>query len=172
MIASFSNAGPLLTAAALTRRGLAILSILFLVACAFAPTDPEARAEYEAANNPAEPTNRAIFSANQFANRNAFQPVARAYENYVPTGFAMVFTTSPLISKSRKLRSTTCCRAISATPGTRLCASSSIRLSAGRGVRPRLQLEQSPSRRRSGPNLRRLGNRHWAKHTTTDLWAV
>jgi hypothetical protein len=41
MIASFSNVGPLLTAAALMRRGLAILFVLFRVACASAPTDPE-----------------------------------------------------------------------------------------------------------------------------------
>jgi ABC-type transporter lipoprotein component MlaA len=72
MIASFSNAGPLFTAAAVLSRGLAILSVLFLVACASAPTDPEARAEYDSANDPAEPTNRAIFAANQFADRNAF----------------------------------------------------------------------------------------------------
>lgn len=85
MIASFSNEGPLPAAAAVMGRGLAILSILFLVACASAPTAPEARAEYDSANDPAEPTNRAIFAANQFVDRNAFQPVARAYENYVPT---------------------------------------------------------------------------------------
>jgi phospholipid-binding lipoprotein MlaA len=72
-------------AAGLTH-GPAIASILFLVACASVPTDPEARAAYDHANDPAEPTNRAIFAGNQFVDRNALRPVARAYDDYVPTG--------------------------------------------------------------------------------------
>lgn len=70
--------------AALTR-GAAILSVLFLVACAQVPTDPEERAAYDSANDPAEPTNRTIFAGNQFVDRNALQPVARGYEDYVPS---------------------------------------------------------------------------------------
>ena len=81
-----SNAGALSAAATLLARAPAIVSILFLVACASVPTDPEARAEYERANDPAEPTNRAIFAGNQFVDRNALKPVARAYEDYVPGG--------------------------------------------------------------------------------------
>ncbi len=81
-----SNAGALSAAATLLARAPAIVSILFLVACASVPTDPEARAEYEHANDPAEPTNRAIFAGNQFVDRNALKPVARAYEDYVPGG--------------------------------------------------------------------------------------
>src|SRR5258708_13350920 len=81
-----SNAGALSAAATLAAAGPAIVSILFLVACASVPTDPEARAEYEHANDPAEPTNRAIFAGNQFVDRNALKPVARAYEDYVPGG--------------------------------------------------------------------------------------
>jgi phospholipid-binding lipoprotein MlaA len=84
MRANFSTVGPLPAAATVMGRGLAILSLLSLVACASAPTDPEARAEYDSANDPAEPTNRAIFAGNQFVDRNALQPVARAYENHVP----------------------------------------------------------------------------------------
>jgi phospholipid-binding lipoprotein MlaA len=61
-----------------------LASISTLAACAHVPTDPEARAEYDKANDPAEPTNRAIFAGNQFVDRNALQPVARGYENYVP----------------------------------------------------------------------------------------
>jgi phospholipid-binding lipoprotein MlaA len=57
---------------------------LTLAACAQVPTDPEARAEYERINDPAEPTNRAIFSANKFVDDHALQPVARGYENNVP----------------------------------------------------------------------------------------
>lgn len=62
----------------------AIVLSLSLAACAHAPTNPEARAEYERINDPAEPTNRAIFSANKFVDDHAFQPVARGYENNVP----------------------------------------------------------------------------------------
>src|SRR5258708_7116980 len=68
----------------LTPRGLSVASVLFLAACAHAPADPEARAAYERANDPAEPTNRVIFSGNQWVDRNALQPVARAYQNHVP----------------------------------------------------------------------------------------
>jgi phospholipid-binding lipoprotein MlaA len=56
-----------------------------LIGCAEVPTDPEARAEYDRVNDPAEPTNRTIFAANQFVDRNALQPVARAYEDNVPS---------------------------------------------------------------------------------------
>ena len=66
-------------------RVAAVVSILCLVACAQVPTDPDARAAYDSANDPAEPTNRTIFAANQFVDRNAMQPVARAYEDYVPS---------------------------------------------------------------------------------------
>ncbi len=82
---SASKFGPLSSIAAVLTRGAAIMSILCLGACAQVPTDPEARAEYDSANDPAEPTNRTIFAANQFVDRNAMQPVARAYEEYVPS---------------------------------------------------------------------------------------
>jgi phospholipid-binding lipoprotein MlaA len=60
------------------------MSVLSLFACAHAPADPEARAEYERNNDPAEPTNRTIFAGNQFVDRHALQPIARGYEDYVP----------------------------------------------------------------------------------------
>jgi phospholipid-binding lipoprotein MlaA len=85
MSASASQSGRLSAAAAALTRGPAILSILFLVACASVPTDPEARAAYDRANDPAEPTNRAIFAGNQFVDRNALRPAARAYQDYVPS---------------------------------------------------------------------------------------
>jgi phospholipid-binding lipoprotein MlaA len=69
--------------AALTRAAVAV-SLLVLAACAQVPTDPEARAAYDRANDPAEPTNRVVFAGNQWVDRNALQPVARAYEDYVP----------------------------------------------------------------------------------------
>lgn len=53
-------------------------------ACAHQPAEPEARAEYERINDPAEPTNRAIFAGNKFVDENALQPVARAYREHMP----------------------------------------------------------------------------------------
>jgi phospholipid-binding lipoprotein MlaA len=65
---------------------IALALILSLAACAHAPADPEARAEYERNNDPAEPTNRVIFAGNKFVDDHALQPVARGYEDYVPGG--------------------------------------------------------------------------------------
>lgn len=59
--------------------------IVAVGACAHAPAEPEARAEYKRANDPAEPTNRAIFAGNKFVDDNALQPVARAYQEYMPS---------------------------------------------------------------------------------------
>jgi len=53
-------------------------------ACATAPTDPEARAEFTKINDPAEPTNREVFDFNQSVDRNLFKPVAQAYQDNVP----------------------------------------------------------------------------------------
>lgn len=55
-----------------------------LGACATTPTDPEERAEFEKTNDPAEPTNRAIFSFNQSFDKNVFKPVSQAYVDVVP----------------------------------------------------------------------------------------
>jgi phospholipid-binding lipoprotein MlaA len=55
-----------------------------LGACATAPADPEARAEFERTNDPAEPTNRDIHDFNQAFDKNLFKPVAEAYNDTVP----------------------------------------------------------------------------------------
>ena len=66
-------------------RGAFVLApALVLLACARVPADPEARAEFRQNNDPAEPTNRAIFAGNQFVDHHVLQPVARGYEDYVP----------------------------------------------------------------------------------------
>jgi phospholipid-binding lipoprotein MlaA len=65
-------------------RGIALALAITLAACAHVPEDPDARAEYEHANDPAEPTNRVIFAGNQFVDRHALKPVARGYEDHVP----------------------------------------------------------------------------------------
>jgi phospholipid-binding lipoprotein MlaA len=66
--------------------GTALALTLALAACAHAPADPEARAEYERNNDPAEPTNRVIFAGNKFVDDHALQPAARGYQNHIPDG--------------------------------------------------------------------------------------
>ncbi len=61
-----------------------LTALLGLLACAHAPDDPAARAQYDMNNDPIEPTNRAIFAGNQFVDHDALQPVARGYKAYVP----------------------------------------------------------------------------------------
>src|SRR5581483_2271006 len=63
---------------------LAMLLLPLLVACATPPIDPAARADYDARNDPAEPANRDVFAFDQFVDKNAMQPVAQAYRDYVP----------------------------------------------------------------------------------------
>lgn len=60
-------------------------SAVTFTACAHPPAGPEARAEHERNNDPAEPTNRAIFDGNKFVDDNALQPVARAYQEHLPS---------------------------------------------------------------------------------------
>jgi len=67
-------------------RALLLFGAVSLGACAEIPTDPAARQAYDEANDPAEPTNRVIFDGNQWVDRNALQPVARGYQEYVPGG--------------------------------------------------------------------------------------
>ena len=70
-----------------TRPSAVVLALpLALAACAHAPEDPEARAEYNRINDPAEPTNRTIFAGNKFLDDHAVQPVARGYQDYIPGG--------------------------------------------------------------------------------------
>jgi phospholipid-binding lipoprotein MlaA len=57
---------------------------LVTASCAHAPSDPSARAEFDRANDPAEPTNRKIFAVNQFLDNHVLKPVATAYAKHVP----------------------------------------------------------------------------------------
>jgi phospholipid-binding lipoprotein MlaA len=61
-----------------------LTAALTVTACAHVPLDPDARAEYDKVNDPAEPTNRAIFAGNRFIDRHVLKPVANAYVDYVP----------------------------------------------------------------------------------------
>ncbi len=52
--------------------------------CAAVPSDPVARSEFEAANDPLEPLNRRTFAFNEFIDRHLFRPVVKAYVRVVP----------------------------------------------------------------------------------------
>jgi phospholipid-binding lipoprotein MlaA len=72
----------------LTGRRLAAACCLaaagLLGACATPPSDPAARAEFAATNDPLEPLNREIFDVNQFLDRFLIKPVAQGYRTVVP----------------------------------------------------------------------------------------
>jgi phospholipid-binding lipoprotein MlaA len=55
-----------------------------LGACATPPTDPAARADFDARHDPIEPANRDVFAADQFLDKHAMKPVAEAYRDHVP----------------------------------------------------------------------------------------
>jgi phospholipid-binding lipoprotein MlaA len=63
---------------------LALVLAPLLGACATPPSDPQARADFDARNDPAEPTNRDVFAVDQFVDKNAIKPVAQAYRDDVP----------------------------------------------------------------------------------------
>jgi phospholipid-binding lipoprotein MlaA len=52
--------------------------------CAATPNDPAAAEDPDAAHDPAEPVNRAIFKANVAADHAVMKPVAQAYVDHVP----------------------------------------------------------------------------------------
>lgn len=56
-----------------------VVASSLLAGCATPPKEPEARAAYEEANDPLEPTNRAIFSANLAVDDAVIKPAAKAY---------------------------------------------------------------------------------------------
>lgn len=65
--------------------GLAALgAVLALGACATAPQDPAARAEFEADNDPIEPINRAIFDFNLVVDGTIIKPAALVYRGVLP----------------------------------------------------------------------------------------
>ncbi|MTJ82091.1 MAG: VacJ family lipoprotein [Telmatospirillum sp.] len=66
------------------RLGLAFMA-LHLAGCATAPDDdPDAKAEFEQINDPLEPTNRVIFSANQTIDEYLLRPAALGYRAVIP----------------------------------------------------------------------------------------
>lgn len=64
---------------------LLVLTPLFSISgCATPPSNPEARAQFEATNDPLEPMNRSIFAFNQAFDRFFFKPLAQGYRTVVP----------------------------------------------------------------------------------------
>src|SRR5438477_2439417 len=67
------------------RRTCLILAIVLAFAgCATPPTDPAARAAFDAANDPLEPMNRNIFEFNRVLDGLLFRNVAEFYRIVVP----------------------------------------------------------------------------------------
>jgi phospholipid-binding lipoprotein MlaA len=66
--------------------GAAALVVL-AVGCAEVPKEPAAKAAYDEANDPLEPTNRAIFDFNMAADKAVIKPVAKAYRWALPEFF-------------------------------------------------------------------------------------
>jgi phospholipid-binding lipoprotein MlaA len=63
---------------------VALLPLLGMTGCATPPTDPAARAQFEANNDPLEPMNRQIFAFDMFLDQWVVKPFAQVYENVVP----------------------------------------------------------------------------------------
>lgn len=60
--------------------------VLLCPGCATPPTDPDALAAYNEANDPIEPMNREIFSFNEGADKYVIKPLAQGYVYIVPAG--------------------------------------------------------------------------------------
>lgn len=61
-----------------------VAPLLILTACATPPSDPAARAQFEANNDPLEPMNRGIFAFDMFLDKWLFKPLAQTYVAVVP----------------------------------------------------------------------------------------
>ena len=73
-----------------SRTLVSMAALLILTAgCATAPNpaDREAVAEFALLNDPAEPTNRAVFAANRGLDGAVLKPVATVYRDFLPTFF-------------------------------------------------------------------------------------
>ena len=63
---------------------LVAAALLCLAACSEGPNEDRAKLQAGEVDDPVEMTNRDIFDANQFADRNVMKPVAETYRNEVP----------------------------------------------------------------------------------------
>ncbi len=63
---------------------IAVAVVGLMAGCATVPTDPAARTEFKANNDPLEPMNRRIFAVNLFLDKVLIKPVALGYRHVVP----------------------------------------------------------------------------------------
>src|SRR5215469_10015361 len=68
------------------RKNVLALALLTLAlgACATPPTDPAARAQFDANNDPFEPMNRSIFAFDMFLDKWFVRPAAQTYRTVIP----------------------------------------------------------------------------------------
>ena len=98
-------AGPIETTRPLRAAALMVAIGILASGCATQPpaTDPDAVAEYQANNDPLEPTNRFLYRVNDVIDTNVLQPVARGYRYVVPgavrrsIGHALTNVASPVV---------------------------------------------------------------------------
>ncbi len=62
-----------------------VLPLLTLAACATPPSNPAARAQFEANNDPLEPMNRKIFAFDMFLDKWVLKPIAETYQAVIPS---------------------------------------------------------------------------------------
>ena len=65
-------------------RWCGLIALAAMAGCATPPEDPDARAEFEAANDPLESLNRSIFAFNLGLDRAVLRPVAIGYRTVIP----------------------------------------------------------------------------------------
>jgi phospholipid-binding lipoprotein MlaA len=63
---------------------IVLLFSFSIVACASAPSDPDARAAYDQANDPLEPLNRGVFAFNIALDKAVLRPLGKVYEAVLP----------------------------------------------------------------------------------------
>lgn len=63
---------------------LIVTSLWSIAGCATPPSDPQARAQFDATNDPLEPMNRDILAFNRTFDRFFFKPLAQGYRTVVP----------------------------------------------------------------------------------------
>lgn len=61
-----------------------LLPTLLLANCATPPSDPAARAQFEANNDPLEPMNRKVFAFDMFVDKWLIKPLAQVYNEVIP----------------------------------------------------------------------------------------
>ena len=66
------------------RTAFALAAVASVTACAGVPSDPDARASYNEANDPIEPFNRGVYSFNKALDNGFIKPVAKTYRDNLP----------------------------------------------------------------------------------------